>query len=284
MNMNLLNERPPSEEEFRDIVLLSSETMLPNKNTSLRLFGVEMPKQMAYSLRHLDLVSVNTQRPLDVDLGYSQPQKAFTINKLYVPLRETEHAIIEKHGADENYRVKLSRPGAKTIVPKRATLEKQDVLESFDHLDFPRLDQLPEQPSEYRGWMSDVLSRAESWRTKERAYVRKRAKARITASLLAIRETQLYPRGGIESLRGVNYRIEDRTDPTVLAINEEFVGETIDNKSTDFYAYHQASEYYPQSRQRVSQPRQEILLTPLVRQRWEALLTDPQNGTPYETH
>lgn len=72
--MNLLHERPPSEDEFRNIVLMSSETMLPNKNTSVRLFGVDMPKQMAYSLRHLDIVSINTERPLDIDLGYSQPQ------------------------------------------------------------------------------------------------------------------------------------------------------------------------------------------------------------------
>lgn len=280
--MKHTSDMPPTEEEFRDIVMLSSETMLPNKNTSIRLYGVDFPQQMAYHLRKLDLISVDSTRPLDLDLRYSQSNQAFEVQKLYVPLGDSSRAIVEKHTSDDDYRVKLSRPGSPTIVPKRATLNHEEVSDAVRHIDLPDLHAVPTTPSEYRGWMSDVLARSDSWSTREHAYIRRRQKAKLTASLVAIREAELFPRGGISSLRGVNYRIEDRTERGVVAISESFVGENVDNGSIDFSSHIQTSEYYPDSRQRRRLSRDEIILSPLLMRDWEARLTDPETGVALE--
>lgn len=282
--MEYTSDMPPTEEEFRDIVMLSSETMLPNKNTSIRLYGVDFPQQMAYHLRKFDLISINADRPLDLDLRYSQASHAFEVHKLYVPLQEASKAVIEKRTADDNYRVKLSRPGSPTIVPKRAMLNRDEVADAVHLIDLPDLCTVPDMPSEYRGWMSDVLAHSDSWSTREHAYIRRRQKAKLTASLVAIREAELFPRGGISSLRGVNYRIEDRTEHGVVAVSESFVGENVDNGSIDFSSHIQTSEYYPDSRQRRRLSRDEIILSPLLMRDWEARLTDPKTGVPLETN
>lgn len=270
-----------TEEDFSNLVMLGSETMLPNKRARIHLHALETPIRAAHQYRRMGISNLDINAPSDLNFRYSETEETFCVSALSLCMENGRKMSLRKE--DEYYLAQNGDSFDASLI-ERALFEYE--LPSYTP---------PEDAAAYKYWLQSLVLPARSWRIQEQSPIRANtvpsknlqlhAMGSLSARLINIRETIQHVRGDAYQRAGVEYTISDRTpdssrtSPVIRQIS--FVGEEADTNGIEFKSYDQTVEYNPKTRRTKNYERREVLLTPLHQKIWIDRLVDQATGIPY---
>lgn len=268
----------PDEQDFYDTVMFGSETMLPNKDASVTLHGVETTRKSALQLRRMGLASLDLTAPMTIGMRYQPQEQVFMVSQLGLKI-DGQNRPLRLRRFNDQFKARPGVRNSQLIQTGSSTLDAFSIDLALAELDIPRFPP-QEDPEEYLKWLNQLRARGEAWSTQEQSEIRKGRMGSIAASLIAIRQAELFPDRDFVSIKGVEYKITDRTHPDSVTTHTSFVGEHADSRQSEFSSYIETAVRYRKG-QGQKRPRESIALTPLNRKVWLEKIIDDTTDVPY---